>query len=86
MSLVFWVIAGSLLLQFFSKQGATAVLAILQLILSFIIASILRSQIRGPLGLIIAPVVAALEDVEPSVTVPIAAYSALSTLTDQRRS
>jgi hypothetical protein len=46
---------------------------------------ILRTQIRGPLGLIIAPVVAALEGMEPSVTVPLAAYNALSTLLDQRQ-
>jgi HEAT repeat protein len=41
---------------------------------------ILRAQIGGPLGLIIAPVVAALEGMEPSITVPIAAYNALSAL------
>jgi hypothetical protein len=43
---------------------------------------ILRTQLRGPYGAIIAPVVAALKGAEPSVTVPLAAYHALGALRD----
>jgi HEAT repeat protein len=39
---------------------------------------ILRSQLGGPLGTTIAPLVAALEGPEPGVTVPLAAFQALS--------
>ena len=41
---------------------------------------ILRSQLGGPLGTIIAPVVVALEGPEPGVTVPLAAFHALSAM------
>jgi HEAT repeat protein len=41
---------------------------------------ILRSQLSGPLGPTIAPVVAALEGSEPGLSVPLAAFQALNTL------
>nr|PZN18096.1 MAG: PBS lyase [Chloroflexota bacterium] len=41
---------------------------------------ILRTQLSGPHGSVLAPVVAALEGTEPAVTVPLAAYRALAAL------
>jgi hypothetical protein len=43
---------------------------------------ILRTQLSGPNGPILVPVVKALEGVEPGATVPLAAYQALSALRD----
>lgn len=44
---------------------------------------ILRAQLGGRFGAALAPVVAALEGVEPSLTVPLAAYHALDQLRDR---
>lgn len=44
---------------------------------------ILRSLLGEPFGAALAPVVAAIEGVEPSVTVPLAAYKALDALRAQ---
>jgi HEAT repeat protein len=43
---------------------------------------ILRAQLGGPYGSVLAPVVAALEGPEPGVTVPLSAYRALGALRD----